>query len=98
MPSILSPAPGRQPVWIPNTNVFIADSGHLMVQVELSSLRSDHLEITVEGFTLRILCHRKNHELAAAKMILVQEMQVGPFESVFELPPQFDLAYAKLAT
>jgi HSP20 family molecular chaperone IbpA len=91
----MSPAPGRQPVWIPNTNVFISSSGHLIVQVELSSLRSDDLEITIEGRRLRIVGHRRNSEFAAAKTILVHEMHTGPFESVLELPPEFDLTHAK---
>ena len=93
----MTPAPGRQPVWIPNTNVFIAPSGHLIIQVELSSLRSDDLEITNEGRRLRIAGHRRNSEFATAKDILVHEMQNGPFESVLELPPGFDLAHAKAA-
>jgi len=91
----MRPAPGHQPVWIPNTNVFIAASSHLMVQVELSCVHSDDLEITAEGHTLRIAGHRRNTELAEAKSILVHEMHAGPFESVLELPPQFDLACAK---
>ena len=85
---------GPQPFWIPSTNVFVSDSGCLIVQVELSSLRSENLEITVEGFTLRITGERLNSEFAAAKTILVHEMHAGPFESVLEIPPQFAPARA----
>jgi HSP20 family protein len=95
MPPIPTPAPGRQPVWIPNTNVFIAASGDLIVQVELASLRSDDLEITGEGRRVRIAGHRRNSEFTAAQTILIHEMHTGPFESVLELPPGFDLARAK---
>ena len=91
----MKPEFGRQPIWIPNTNVFIADSGHLIIQVELSSMRSDDLEIILEGRRLRVAGHRRNSEFSTAKDILVQEIRSGPFESVLDLPPGFDLAHAK---
>jgi HSP20 family protein len=91
---MMNPAPGRQPVWIPNTNVFISAAGHLVVQVELSSMRSENLEITVEGHSLRITGHRPNSEFDGAETVLVHEMHSGPFESVLELPPEYNLARA----
>ena len=39
--------------WVPNTDVYTTDSG-LVIKVELAGMRSDHLEITVEGSRLRI--------------------------------------------
>lgn len=87
--------PGRQPFWVPNTNVFIAAAGQFIVQVELSSLRSTDVEITVEGHTLRIAGDRHNSTFAAAKTILVHEMQAGPFQSVLEVPPDYDPSQAQ---
>jgi len=95
MPPMMSPAPGRQPVWVPNTNVFISDSGHLIVQIELSSVRSDDLEITVEGSRLRIAGNRHNSAFDKARTILVHEMHTGPFESVLEVPAEYALGQAK---
>lgn len=88
------PAPGDQPVWVPNTNVFIATAGELVVQVELSSMRSDNLEITVEGNRLRVSGDRPNPAFEAAKTVLVHEMHCGRFESVLELPAGYDLSLA----
>ena len=91
----MSLAPGRQFFWIPHTNVFISQSGQLIIQVELSSLRSGDLEITIEGGKLRVTGHRQNSEVATAQAVLVNEISAGPFESVLELPPEFDLTRAK---
>ena len=91
----MSLAPGRQFFWIPHINIFISKSGQLTIQVELSSLRSGDLEITIEGGKLRIAGHRHDSEVATAQAVLVNEISAGPFESVLELPPEFDLAQAK---
>jgi len=93
----MNPTSGRHPFWIPNTNVFISDSDNLIVQLELSGLQRDDLEITNEGRTLRIVGNRRNSEFTAAKTVLVQEMHTGPFESVLELPPGFDVTAASSA-
>ena len=39
--------------WVPNTDVYATDTG-LVVKVELAGMKSDSLEITVEGNRLRI--------------------------------------------
>ena len=88
----MNPASDRPHHWVPNTNVFISDSGDLIIQVELSDLQKDDIEITREGNTLQMVGHRRNAEFASAKTILVHEMHSGPFESKLELPPGFDLA------
>ena len=38
--------------WVPNTDVYATDNG-LVIKVELAGMRSDNLEITVEGNRLR---------------------------------------------
>ena len=43
--------------WVPNTDVYATDNG-LVVKVELAGMRSDNLEITVEGNRLRISGNR----------------------------------------
>src|SRR2546427_490690 len=39
--------------WVPNTDVYATENG-VVVKVELAGMRSEHLEITVEGCRLRI--------------------------------------------
>ena len=82
--------------WVPNTDVYATDDG-LVVKVELAGMRSEHLEITVEGNRLRISGSRPDGCRAAKCSFLVMEINYGPFESVLELPPGYDLSQAKAA-
>src|SRR6516225_6992333 len=82
--------------WVPNTDVYVTDNG-LVVKVELAGMRSEHLEITVEGNRLRISGNRPDGCRAAKCNFLVMEINYGPFESVLELPPGYDLSLAKAA-
>jgi HSP20 family protein len=82
--------------WVPNTDVYATDNG-LVVKVELAGMRSDHLEITVEGNRLRISGNRPDGCRAPKCSFLVMEINYGPFESELELPPGYDLGQAKAA-
>ena len=82
--------------WVPNTDVYATDSG-LVIKVELAGMRSEHLEITVEGNRLRISGTRPDGCRAPKASFLVMEINYGPFESVLELPPGYDLGQAKAA-
>lgn len=82
--------------WVPNTDVYATDNG-LVIKVELAGMRSDSLEITVEGNRLRISGNRPDGCRAAKCSFLVMEINYGPFESVLELPSGYDLAHAKAA-
>src|SRR5438874_11674835 len=82
--------------WVPNTDVYVTDNG-LVIKVELSGMRSENLEITVEGNRLRISGTRPDGCRAAKCSFLVMEINYGPFESVLELPPGYDLSQAKAA-
>lgn len=82
--------------WIPNTDVYSTDNG-LVVKVELAGMRSENLEITVEGNRLRINGNRPDGCRAAKCSFLVMEINYGPFESVLEVPPGYDLSLAKAA-
>ena len=93
----MSPAPGRQFFWIPQTNVFISQLGQLIVQLDLSGMQNSDLEVTADGGKLRITGHRRNSEVGTAKTILVNEIPAGPFESVLEIPSGFDVARASSA-
>jgi len=82
--------------WVPNTDVYATDNG-LVVKVELAGMRSEHLEITVEGNRLRICGNRPDGCRAAKASFLVMEINYGPFESVLEMPNGYDLSQAKAA-
>lgn len=80
--------------WVPNTDVYATDCG-LVVKVELAGMRSENLEITVEGNRLRICGDRPDTCRASKASFLVMEINYGPFESVLELPTGYDLGQAK---
>ncbi len=80
--------------WVPNTDVYATDNG-LVVKVELAGMRSENLEITVEGSRMRIAGNRPDGCRAAKCSFLVMEINYGPFESVLELPAGYDLGQAK---
>ena len=81
---------------MPNTDVYSTEWG-LVIKVELAGMRSETLEITVEGRRLRITGIRPDGCRAPKCSFLVMEINYGPFESVLELPPGYDLSLAKAA-
>ena len=50
--------------WVPNTDVYTTDTG-LVIKVELPGMKSENLEITVEGSRLRIAGNRPEHRRRA---------------------------------
>ena len=81
---------------MPNTDMYATDVG-LVIKVELAGMRSDSLEITVEGNRLKISGNRPDGCRAAKCSFLVMEISYGPFESLLELPAAYDLSQAKAA-
>ena len=82
--------------WVPNTDVYVTDSG-LVIKVELAGMKSENLDINVEGNRLRISGSRPDCCRATKCSFLVMEINYGPFESFIELPPGYDLSQAKAA-
>jgi HSP20 family protein len=80
--------------WVPNTDVYATDTG-LVIKVELAGMKSENLEITVEGHRLRISGSRPDVCRAHKCNFLVMEISYGPFESALDLPPGYDLSQAK---
>ncbi len=80
--------------WEPNTDVYTTDEG-LVVKVELAGMRSENLQITVEGNKLRISGQRPDGCRAAKFNFLAMEINYGSFERVLELPSSYDLSQAK---
>ena len=82
--------------WVPNTDVYATDEG-LVIKVELAGMRSDDLEITVEGNRLRICGQRPDGCRTAKCSFLVMAINYGPFETPIELPAGYDISQAKAA-
>ncbi len=85
------PATGR---WTPNTDVYSTETG-LVIKIELAGMKSDSLEIIVEGQRLRISGVRPDCCRAPHCSFLVMEISYGPFETILDLPPGHDLNRAK---
>lgn len=85
------PTTGR---WAPNTDIYTTDSG-LVIKTELAGMKSDSLEIIVDGSRLRICGVRPDCCRAPQCSFLVMEITYGPFETVLDLPPGYDLGHAK---
>ena len=80
--------------WTPNTDIYIAEAG-LVIKAELAGMKSDSLEITVEGQRLRINGIRPDCCRAPQCSFLVMEISYGPFETILDLPAGYDLGQAK---
>lgn len=93
MGSTTSPANGH---WVPNTDIYVTD-GALVIKVELAGMKSENLEINVEGNRLRITGSRPDGCRAPKCSFQVMEINYGPFESLIQIPPGYDLGLAKAA-
>ncbi len=82
--------------WEPNTDVYVTDDG-LVIKVELAGMRSENLEIIVEGNRLHIRGERSDGCRAPKCKFLLMSINYGAFESLLELPPGYDLGAAKAA-
>ena len=80
------PTTGR---WTPHTDIYVTETG-LVIKAELAGMKSDSLEITVEGQRLRINGVRPDCCRAPQCSFLVMEISYGPFETVLDLPPGYD--------
>lgn len=87
----------RKPHWAPRTDIFIAQSGELIVEIELSAMRSGDMEIITDDSKLVIKGNRQNTGVAEAQTVLVNDIPAGHFEAVLDFPPGFDLSRAASA-
>src|SRR5215471_18048945 len=85
------PTTGR---WTPNTDVYATDSG-LVIKAELAGMKSDSLEIMVEGQQLRITGVRPDCCRSPHCSFLRMEINYGPFEAILDLAPGYDLSRAR---
>ncbi len=87
---------GGQTHWIPNTDVYVGEEG-LVVKVELSGMRREDLELSIEGNRLHITGQRPDGCRTPGVKFLVMEIDYGSFECVLEVPSGYDLSHAKAA-
>ena len=86
---------GERPAhWVPNTDIYSFEEG-LVIKVELAGMRSENLQITVEGNLLKINGERPDGCRSPKCNFLAMEINYGPFENILELPPGYDLTQAK---
>ena len=83
--------------WVPNTDVYISEDGRLVVEVELAAFKKEDLELTIETNRLIIQGQRPDGGRRHRCQYLVKELRYGPFRSVVEIPPAYDLARASAA-
>jgi HSP20 family protein len=90
--------PAREPEthWVPNTDVYVCDSG-VVIKVELAGMQRENLELVIEGHRLKISGQRGDGCRTGQCKFLVMEINYGAFESLIELPPGYDLNQAKAA-
>ena len=86
--------PGERGHWTPNTDVYTTDEG-LVIKMELAGMRSENLQINIEGNKLRIAGERPDGCRAAKFNFLAMEIFYGAFENVLEVPSGYDLSLAK---
>jgi len=91
--SIVDRESGREH-WVPSTDVYATDEG-LVIKMELAGMRSENLQIMVEGNKLRICGERPDGCRARKFNFLVMEIKYGSFENILELPPGYDVSQAK---
>ena len=83
--------------WVPNTDVSISEDGHLVIEIELAAIKKEDLELTVDANRIIVRGERPDGGRRQRCQYLVKELRYGPFESVIEIPPDYDLAQAKVA-
>jgi HSP20 family protein len=83
--------------WVPNTDVYVMESGGIVIKVELAGMHREDLELTIEGNRLKISGQRPDGCRAPKCKFLVMEINYGAFESLIELPAGYDLSQAKAA-
>ncbi len=88
-----NPEPTRP--WTPNTDVFINRNGDCIIKVEIAGMRKENVELTVDKRRLTITGSRSDPETDQAQF-LVRELG-NSFQSVIEIPEQYDLKLAKAA-
>src|SRR5262245_6060095 len=87
-------SPNPNALWIPNANVLVNAAGELVMKVELAAMAEEDIKITIDDQRLTLSGQRKDPDGKGAQF-LVLEIHHGRFESVVEVPREFDLSRAQ---
>ena len=88
----MSPDPNA--FWIPNANVLVNAAGELVIKVELAAMAEEDIKISIDDQRLTLSGQRTDPDGKGAQF-LVLEINHGRFESVVEVPKEFDLSRAQ---
>jgi HSP20 family protein len=80
--------------WVPNTDVYVAEGG-LVIKVELAGICREELELMAEGHQLKISGFRPDGCRAPKCRFQLMEINYGAFETVIDVPPEYDLSQAR---
>lgn len=81
-------------LWVPNTDVYVTETG-VVVHVEIAGVHKEDMQLVMEGDLLKISGHRQDTNRPAKCKFQMMEINYGPFETVIELPPGYDLSQAR---
>jgi HSP20 family protein len=88
--------PGNLNHWVPNTDMYVTND-LLVIKVELSGMRREDLELSIENNRLFISGQRPDGCRKAKCKFLIMEINYGSFECVIEIPPGYNLTKAQAA-
>ena len=77
--------------WSPNCDVSVSKE-RITILVELAGLRSEDLDLTMEGNRLQLRGNRPRPDAARVTSPSSGEVKFGRFHAVFEFPAGYDLA------
>jgi len=86
----------RQTFW-PNLDIFVSQTGDFIITAELSELRSENLDLTVERSKITIAGDRRDPDSEESGSVVQKEIPRGTFKRVVDVPADFDLQAAKAA-
>ncbi len=75
--------------WGPEVDVFETDQG-AVVRVEIAGVRSEDIQVSVDGQTLHIRGVRRAPEPADVRRLHQMEIATGPFERRVSIPIAFE--------
>lgn len=84
----------NETVWVPNTDVYVTDSG-LVIKVEMAGIRREDLELTIEGNCLKISGQRHDGCRTQKCKFMAMEINYGSFQTVVEIPKSYNISAAK---
>ena len=94
----MSADPDKGRPWVPRADAFVNSSGVFIIKVELAAIRREDVELAVEGNRLLVSGNRPDADRQdSSTRYFFDEIPFGAFAVVIDIPPGFDLQFAKAA-